>query len=460
VAIAISVPVGRVVGGGFDDLVDFRERLYGCLTKRGDAMFGVVDALCGPVEVESLAHLSLADGHERRHGSVYGALTHGDIDAERLREELTLARDPSWPLVFGVDASTWCRNDAECSAERGYYYHSSRHSNGKPIVAGWSYQWISQLNWEADSWTAPMDAVRLDPHPEAPGAEQVAAAQIRTLLKRLGPTEAVPLFAFDGGYDPVQLSVELAGTRAQTLTRVKSSRVFHFPAPPRTPGRSGAPRRHGAKFRCQDESTWPEPDQVLITSDAQYGTVSVAAWHGLHPLQRTYRGQDGSMTIVPGTLLRVQVERLPGRIDREAKVLWLWWDAPTGTALDLDMAWRAYIRRFDLEHTYRFVKQVLGWTTPKIRTPEQADRWTWLIIAAYTQLRLARPLVGEHHLPWQQPLLANKRTPGRVRRGYGHLLARLPRVARGPKPSGRPPGRPQGRRSNPAPRYPAIKKAP
>jgi hypothetical protein len=48
--------------------------------------------------------------------------------------------------VFAVDASTWCRNDADCSAERGYYYHSSRHSGGQPIVAGWSYQWIAQLN--------------------------------------------------------------------------------------------------------------------------------------------------------------------------------------------------------------------------------------------------------------------------------------------------------------------------
>jgi DDE superfamily endonuclease len=459
VATAISMPPSREAGAGFGDLVDFRECLYDCLMKRGDAMFGVVDALCGPVVVESLAHLSLAAGHERRHGSVYGALAHGRIDAERLRDELALARDPGWPLVFAVDASTWCRNDAECSAERGYYYHSSRHSAGQPIVAGWSYQWIAQLDWAADSWTAPMDAVRLDPRPEAPGAEHVAAAQVRSLLGRLGPTDTPPLFVFDSGYDPVQLSVELSGVRAQTLTRVKSSRIFHFPAPPREPGRPGAPRRHGAKFRCQDESTWPEPDQVLITCDPQYGTISVAAWHGLHPMQRTYRDDDGAMTIVPGTLLRVQVERLPGRIEREAKALWLWWDAPEGTVLDLDVAWRAYVRRFDLEHTYRFAKQALGWTTPKIRTPEQADRWTWLVIAAYTQLRLARTLVDEHRLPWQPPLPPNRRTPGRVRRGFGHLLARLPRVARAPKPSGRPPGRPQGRRSVPAPRYPAIKKA-
>ena len=457
-ATAISVPPSREAGAGFEDLVDFRERLYACLTKRGDAMFGVVDALSGPVVVESLAHLSLADGHERRHGSVYGALSRGEVDADRLRDELVLARDPGWPLVFAVDASTWCRNDAECSAERGYYYHSSRHSNGQPIVAGWSYQWIAQLNWPADSWTAPLDAVRLDPRPEAPGAEQVAAAQIRGLLERLGPTDAVPLFVFDGGYDPVQLTVELAGARAQTLTRVKSNRIFHLPAPPREPGRPGAPRRHGEKFRCADEATWPEPDQVLITSDTQYGTISVAAWHDLHPLQGTYRDPDGAMTIVPGTLLRVQVERLPGRIDREAKALWLWWDAPAGTALDLDLAWRAYVRRFDIEHTYRFVKQALGWTTPKVRTPEQADRWTWLVIAVYTQLRLGRALVDDHRLPWQPPLPAKARTPGRVRRGFGHLLATAGSPAKPPKSSGRPPGRPRGRRSTPAPRYPAIKK--
>ena len=42
--------------------------------------------------------------------------------------------------------------------------------------------------------------------------------------------------------------------------------------------------------------------------------------------------------------------------------------------------WQAFLRRFDLEHTFRLFKQVLGWTAPKIRDPQAADRWTWLII--------------------------------------------------------------------------------
>ncbi len=37
------------------------------------------------------------------------------------------------------------------------------------------------------------------------------------------------------------------------------------------------------------------------------------------------------------------------------------------------------------------------------RTPEAASRWTWLILADYTQLRLARPLAADRHQPWEKP---------------------------------------------------------
>jgi len=30
-------------------------------------------------------------------------------------------------------------------------------------VAGWNYSWIAQLNWEANSWTAPLDVRRIQP---------------------------------------------------------------------------------------------------------------------------------------------------------------------------------------------------------------------------------------------------------------------------------------------------------
>jgi hypothetical protein len=64
---------------------------------------------------------------------------------------------------------------------QGYYYHPSRHSAGQPIVAGWAYQFIAQLNFVRESWTAPLDVERVRP---AKDANEVAAKQVKVLLGR------------------------------------------------------------------------------------------------------------------------------------------------------------------------------------------------------------------------------------------------------------------------------------
>ena len=76
---------------------------------------------------------------------------------------------------------------------------------------------------------------------------------------------------------------------------------------------------------------------------------------------------------------------------------------------------QAFFRRFDLEHPFRFLKQVLGWTVPKLRDPLAADLCTWLIITCHTQLRLARPLAADLRRPWNDTPRRSS-TPARVRR--------------------------------------------
>jgi hypothetical protein len=165
------------------------------------------------------------------------------------------------------------------------------------------------------------------------------------------------------------------------------------------------------------------------------------------------------LPIVVGTLVLVEVERLPrGERRREPRVLWLWWHGPDGEAPNLGLLWRSYVRRFDLEHTFRFLKQSMGWTTPRVRHPEQADRWTWLVVAAFTQLRLARECVADLRLPWERRYDTARLTPVRVHRAVSALLAHLGTPAEPPKPCGRSPGRPKGSLSGRAKRYPALKK--
>src|SRR5215210_7970330 len=119
---------------------------------------------------------------------------------------------------------------------------------------------------------------------------------------------------------------------------------------------------------------------------------------------------------------------------------------------------RYYVRRFDLEHAIRFLKQTLGWSAPRVRHPEQADRWTWLVLAAYAQLRLARSCAEDRRLPWERPQRQRRLTPCWTLRGFAALLAAVGTPAREPKPCGRSPGRPKGHLSGRAKRYPALKK--
>jgi hypothetical protein len=62
---------------------------------------------------------------------------------------------------------------------------------GKPIVAGWNYSWLARLNWTRDSWTAPIDVVRIGPHGDTARA---IAKQITNVGRRLhlDPAHPVP----------------------------------------------------------------------------------------------------------------------------------------------------------------------------------------------------------------------------------------------------------------------------
>jgi hypothetical protein len=435
----------------------FRADRYRCFLRRADALCELVGALLAAEAVVSLPHLSLQAPHRRGWGSPYDALAAGRLDGAALRAALARYSATDSQPVSAVDLSVWPRCDAEASPGRGFYDHPSRHSAGQPIVAGWAYQWLARLGFERDGWTAPLDARRVHP---SENANAVAVEQVQRLTDYLPADGGIPLSVFDAGYDSAQLTQGLAAARAAILVRLRSDRCFDadpLPSPPSPKG--GRPRKHGAKFACKDPATWPPPTAEHMVEDEQYGAVRVRAWSGLHPKQRAHpdRGTRKTRPVVSGTVVLVEVSRLPAR-PYKPQMLRLWWHGPEGP-LDLDVLWRAYVRRFDLEHTLRFCKQSLGWTTPRVRHPEQADRWTWLIVAAYTQLRLARVWVADRRLPWERRLDPDKLTPTRVRRAVSGLLPAVGTPAAAPKPCGRSPGRPKGSRSGRATRHPALKKA-
>jgi hypothetical protein len=449
-------------GGPVAVLPGFRRDFHACLTARADELCELADAvLCADGPVRSLAGLSLAPEHRRGHGALYDAVNHGQIDMARLRWSLAalpLPRAADGRLMLAVDVSNWLRPGAATSPERLFCHVYGRGKGQAQMIPGWPYSVIAALEPGRTSWTAVLDAVRLGPDDDV---AEVTAAQVREVVTRLVEAghwrEGDPaiLVIFDAGYDPMRLAHRLADLPVDVLGRVRGDRVLHFPVAARQSGTNGRPPRHGPEFALADPATWPVPPVTATTDTTRYGTAVAQAWDRLHP-RLTHRSawldHDGPLPVIEGTVIRLQVDHLPG--DRHPKPVWLWCSVTGAGPGEVTRLWQAFLRRFDIEHMFRFWKQVLGWTAPKLRDPQAADRWTWLVITCHAQLRLARPLAADLRLPWERPALPGRLTPARVRRGFRNIHATLPRLASAPKPGKPGPGRPPGSKNRrPATRY-------
>ncbi|GDY57389.1 hypothetical protein SVIO_080120 [Streptomyces violaceusniger] len=417
-AVRVSLLPDVVRREAFAEASRFRGEFYECLTTRRDELFELVDAvLCADGAVKSPVDLTLVPEHRRGHGAMYGGLNHGRIDVGRLRTVLAglpLPRFDGGRLVLAVDVSPWLRSDAPCSAERLFCHVYGRAKTASQFIPGWPYSFVALLEPGATSWTAILDAVRLGP---ADDATAITAAQLRGVVERLiaaGQWQAGDpniLIVSDAGYDVTRLAWVLRDLPVELVGRVRSDRVLRLPKPPRMRGVNGRPPKHGPEFRFTKPETWPEPAITTVNDTTNYGKAETQAWDRVHP-RLTHRSSwldhEGELPLVEGTL----------------------------------------------EHTFRFAKQTLGWTTPKLRTPEAADRWTWILIVAHAQLRLARPLAADLRRPWEKPTVPDRLTPARVRRGFRNIRAHLACPARVPKPRGAGPGRPPGAKNkHRAPRH-------
>lgn len=443
-------------------LQGFRVGLYGCFGAWGDTLFELVDALAGAARpIRSIAELMFEPVARRGWGSLYQALEHGEVDVVAARDLLAGQVRRDGPVLFAVDASKFPRPHTRFVPDLGWQYTAEREgAGGGPAVPGWSMQWVAQVGDEAGlrgpagSWTLPVDVRRL---PTGGNANELAATQIAELAARLdgaGGTAGggVPLFLLDAGYCPVYLTQRLPGN-AQILVRLRTDRVFFGPPPPRSAGAAGRPRKHGDRFALADPPSWGRPDAEFRELTPAGATVTARAWHHRHPEPRQRRRWTGT-AIVEGTLIRREETHPSGH----TQVWWLWWAGPSH-AFDLPTLTAAYRHRFTIEHSFRFTKQDLFWTGHTPLDPDQAERWSWLVLAAYAQLRLARPLTIDRRLPWEPRCPPGQLSPRRVRRAFRAATATLPSPARAPKPSrpgtGRPPG---ARNKHPRDRQAVIKK--
>jgi len=428
-------------------LLHFRKELYDDLGLRQDSLFELVDAVLTSPQRSTLVRLSLCPVFRRRWPSTCGALADGSVETPKLRslfarslpESATIDGRPLWV----IDGTNWPRPAARASGQRTWEYRPLPGWPQNGVVLAWAYQWMVGVPDVAGSWVLPLDVQRRGP--TARSATHVALEQIANVREAQGPTSARPVVTLDSGYDLE--TVAQADVDADLLVRLARHRVVYRTA--ESYGGRGRPRLHGAAFRLADEDTHGQPQRSSQFAHPSYGTVRIDAWTDLHV---------GGAPDAPFSVIRVQVERLPNK-RLPPRPLWLAWIGGP-LPVDLSALWRWYLRRFTIEHAFRFLKQTLGWTTVRPRHPNAADRWTWLVAAACWQLWLARPLLAEVRLPWEHPRADGLTTPGQVQRHFSRLLVRVGTPTRASQPRGKSHGRQLGQRPYPPTHYEVARRGP
>lgn len=427
-------------------LARFRAELYqSVLGLRRDALCELLDAVLTGDGATSLVRHSLRPAFRRGWAAICDALADGSLDLPALHRLVATTMPPALVegrLLWVLDGSLWPRPEARTSPDRTWGRFVTGGTPQSGIVGGWEYQWLAAIPEASGSWVLPLDLGRRDL--AAGTATTLAIRQVRAAQAARAADAPRPLLLLDSHYDVADLVQAALGV--DILARLAANRRFYRPPGPYAG--KGAPRKHGPVFRCADPTTHGMPDRSQSEADPTYETVTIDVWERLH----TQPAPTLELSVI-----RVSLGRLPRR-EAPPKPLWLVWH---GGALpeDLRTLQRWYQRRFAVEHAFRFLKQDLGWTAIRPRSPQTADRWSWLLAAALWELWLARALVADQRLPWERPPTAAL-SPGRVRRGFGGLLLTLGTPARAPRPRGKAPGRQLGQCPGPAPRFPVQRRAP
>jgi hypothetical protein len=434
----------------FSGLKEFRNRAYCLLGKGKDALFNLMDAVLTSRSVSSFAELSLSPLFERQWSSLYKVLERSQPPAQALME-LCIPHLPTEPalgehpqLLLAGDHTAWSRLWSPTLKERTYEHQPQPSPGSKPVTLGQGYSSLVCIPQEQGSWALPLLHERITSF-ETP--LEKAAAQLKQVCVALKahplPTLAKrPLSMWDAEYGCarfIQLTHEID---CDKLMRLRSNRVLYGP-PPAYSGR-GRPRIHGEKFKLNDPNTWWTPDQPLDVHDQKLGHIRLQRWSALHFRQSATHPME-----------LILVERLNAAGERTHRPLWLAW---TGESMpDLSILWQLYLRRFCVEHWYRFIKQRLHWCLPQLGTAEQCEAWSTLMPLMSWQLWLARNHIQDCRLPWQKAL--THPTPGRVANGFATILANIGTPAESPKPRGKSPGWPTGKARIQRKRFPTVRKS-
>ena len=467
-----------------EQLKKFRQQLYSSLAYRGDTIMDLLDALSSNTTAKSTVELSLNPLFRRGYGSVYDGIHQFSVGVESAVDERRAQEQQLMQLIgfylptpqqqkywlLGVDVTPAPRCFADTLVDRGYIYQPNTIASNKPVTIGHQYSALvllpEKLQASSPPWVVPLSLRRVT---TAETKRSVGVQQVNLLLndQTLPFHQQLCVQVVDSEYSIASYLGEMAEhENLVTIARVRSNRVFYQMPPPRpaSPSR-GHPTWYGKRFDLKDSDTWKEPDEVVQTTYTNHlgriYKVQLECWGNL--LMTGTR--EYPMHQHPFTLIRV---RLFNEANKQVfqRPLWLLMMGQRRNELSLTEGWKGYVRRYDVEHFFRFGKQRLLMTAYQTPEVQHEENWWQIAQLAYVQLWLARYLAEAMPRPWERYLPQfqtqtkdQEASPSMVQRDFGRIIQEIGTPAKAPKPRGKSPGRSKGDRQKPRKRQKVIKKS-
>ena len=457
------------------ELYDFRKALYGQFRYRADSAMELLDALCSNQYARTPVELSLNPLFRRGHDSLFKAIGEALVPSlasteagdsrtgiiELISEVVPSPEEKPFRL-FCIDCSSIDRVHARTLEDRSMVHRPTAVKGQKPVTIGHSYSMVAVLpeRDEQDArWTIPLAIERV---PTKSSAIQVAVAQVDAIMDHDGLDwhGQLNVLVLDSAYgvkgclEPLQQHPSLV-----TIARVRSNRVFYqLPVAQAYTGKGRRPW-YGERFALNNADTWHPADESFdVTEIGKNGPirVQIQAWSNM-----LMRGsKEHPMHQHPFTLIRVERRTQHGH--RIGKVMWLMVIGNLRDHIDLLEAYWAYRQRFDIEHSFRFLKRNLlldAFQTPEL---EHEQDWLKLVMLAYVQLWVAQPISIEVPKPWEtlkEREIYSRIPPSKVQQDWYRIIRLVGTPAAEVKPRGKSPGRQSGETQIPRQRHPVIKKS-
>jgi hypothetical protein len=299
---------------------------------------------------------------------------------------------PRGPVILGLDDTIERRRGKRIGA-KGIYRDPVRSSHGHFVKAS-GLRWLGLMllvpvPWAGRVWALPF-LTALAPSERYCRERGLRRKKLtdwgRQLVlqaRRWMPGRPLVLVA-DSGFSALEFLAALLRQEVICVTRLRLDAALYGPAPPRRPGAVGRPRTKGARL--------PTPAEVLANGGTPWQRLAVPGWYGegdriVEICSGCALWRHAGMPVVP---IRWALLRDPHRhFDPQALLC-------TDTAQDPVQVVRWFVQRWQLEATFREVRDHLGVETQRQWSDKAIARTTPCLLALFSIVALLATRLDRH----------------------------------------------------------------